>query len=235
MPKLSIVLPVYNEVATIDDIINQIQAVALEGIEKEIILVDDCSEDGTREKIGKYDGVENIKILYHEKNMGKGAALRSGFKLVSGDYVIIQDADLEYDPKEYNKLIALLIANKADVVFGSRFMGNEPHRVIFFWHFVGNTILTLLSNMFTNLNLTDMETCYKAFRAEILNRIQFQENGFGFEPEFTAKVARQRLRIYEIGVSYSGRSYAEGKKIVWKDGISALWCIIKYNLFRANK
>jgi glycosyltransferase involved in cell wall biosynthesis len=231
MIKLSILIPVYNETHTILEIVNRIQKINLAGIDKEIIIIDDFSNDGTREKIKKCE-TDTIKVLCHDKNLGKGAALRSGFSIVRGDYVIIQDADLEYDPRDYSLILQPLLENKADVVYGSRFIGNEPHRVMFFWHYVGNKLLTFFSNMLTNLNLTDMETCYKAFKADILKKVAFKENRFGFEPEFTAKVAKLRLRIYEVGISYYGRTYAEGKKINWKDGISALWCIIRYNLFR---
>lgn len=199
--------------------------------EKEIIVVDDFSTDGTREQLNEIDN-DSIKVFFHEKNRGKGAALRTGFKAVSGDVVIIQDADLEYDPKEYPKLLQPILDGKADVVYGSRFAGGEPHRVAYFWHMMGNKFLTFLSNMLTNVNLTDMETCYKAFRSEILDQITIEENRFGFEPEFTAKVAKLDVRIYEVGISYSGRSYREGKKIGWKDGFSALKCIVKYNLLR---
>lgn len=225
---LSVVIPVYNEIDSIMDILAAVKAVP---VNKEIVLVDDYSTDGTREILAnlKDDG---IHVFFHKKNMGKGAALRTGFSKVSGDIVIIQDADLEYDPQEYPKLIKLIEEGKADVVFGSRFAGGEYHRVHYFWHKVGNTILTLASNMFTNLNLTDMETCYKVFRREVLEKITVEENRFGFEPEITAKIARLNVRIYEVGISYSGRSYAEGKKIGWKDGVSAFRCILKYNLFK---
>lgn len=231
MIKLSIVIPVYNEVNTILEIVDIIQKISLAGIEKEIIIIDDFSNDGTREKIKKYEGTNNIKVLYHDKNLGKGAALRTGFSVARGDYVIIQDADLEYDPRDYSLVLQPLLENKADVVYGSRFVGNEPHRVVFFWHYVGNKLLTLFSNILTNLNLTDMETCYKAFKAGILKKIAFKEDRFGFEPEFTAKVAKLKLRIYEVGISYYGRTYVEGKKITWKDGVSAIRCILRYNFF----
>lgn len=231
MIKLSIVIPVYNEVNTILEIVDIIQKISLAGIEKEIIIIDDFSNDGTREKIKKYEGTDNIKVLYHDKNLGKGAALRTGFSVARGDYVVIQDADLEYDPRDYSLVLQPLLENKADVVYGSRFVGNEPHRVVFFWHYVGNKLLTLFSNILTNLNLTDMETCYKAFKAGILKKIAFKEDRFGFEPEFTAKVAKLKLRIYEVGISYYGRTYVEGKKITWKDGVSAIRCILRYNFF----
>ena len=229
---LSVVIPVYNEVRTIATILERIEEVNL-SFPKEIIIVDDFSTDGTREILQELsnNGEKNLKIVYHDKNQGKGAALRSGFVLASGEIVIIQDADLEYDPQEYLKLIKPILDGKADVVYGSRFSGGGPHRVLYFWHYVGNTFLTLLSNMCTNLNLTDMETCYKAFRKEVLEKIDIREKRFGFEPEITAKVAKLRCRIYEVGISYSGRSYSEGKKINWRDGVVALWCIVKYNLF----
>ena len=227
--KLSVVIPVYNEIDTLTALLDRVKSVGLD-IEKEIILVDDCSTDGTRELIENFDEVQVTKI-FHMVNQGKGAALRSGFAAATGDIVLIQDADLEYDPAEYPKLLAPILAGKADVVFGSRFQGGEPHRVFYFWHFVGNKILTLASNMFTNINLTDMETCYKVFKKTVLDRITISENRFGFEPEITAKVAKQKCRIYEVGISYSGRSYEEGKKIGWRDGVRAFWCIVRYNLF----
>ena len=229
--KLSIVIPVYNEKKYIREIVKQVQLINLPEIEKEIIIVDDYSTDGTRELLQNDLEKEVAQVVYHEENMGKGAALRTGFQYVSGDVVIIQDADLEYDPAEYEKLLKPILDGKADAVYGSRFVGSEPHRVLFFWHYVGNKLLTLLSNMFTNLNLTDMETCYKMFRKEVLDSIQIEQNRFGFEPEITAKLARGNWRIYEIGISYSGRNYAEGKKINWRDGVQALWCILKYNVF----
>lgn len=229
--KLSIVIPVYNEKKYIREIVKQVREVNLPGIEKEIIIVDDYSTDGTRDILQNVLIKEVAQVVYHEGNMGKGAALRTGFQYASGDVVIIQDADLEYDPAEYGKLLKPILDGKADAVYGSRFVGSEPHRVLFFWHYLGNKLLTLLSNMFTNLNLTDMETCYKMFRREVLDSIQIEQNRFGFEPEITAKLARGNWRIYEIGISYSGRNYAEGKKINWQDGVQALWCILKYNLF----
>lgn len=226
--KLSVVIPVYNEKDTILKIFEEVKAVNLE---KEIILVDDFSTDGTREILQSLS--ENgTRVFFHEHNKGKGAALRTGFGHVTGDIIIVQDADLEYDPRQYPKLIQPIIDGKADVVYGSRFVTGDYRRVLFFWHSVGNRFLTLLSNLLTNLNLTDMETCYKAFRREVLERITIEEDRFGFEPEITAKIAKLNLRIYETGISYSGRSYKEGKKIGWKDGISALRCILKYNLLR---
>ncbi|MCM2359468.1 MAG: glycosyltransferase family 2 protein [Geobacteraceae bacterium] len=222
------VIPIYNEKHTINEIYQRVRAV---DIDKEIILVDDFSTDGTRDILyGLADDM--TKVIMHDRNMGKGAALRTGFGHVTGDIVIIQDADLEYDPNQYPKLIQPILAGKADVVYGSRFVTGEYRRVMFFWHMVGNRFLTLLSNMLTNLNLTDMETCYKVFRREVLERISIEENRFGFEPEITAKIAKMDVRIYEMGISYSGRTYKEGKKIGWKDGFSALRCILKYNLLR---
>ena len=227
--KLTVVIPVYNEVDTLLHLIDRVQEVALD---KEIVLVDDCSTDGTRDLLRKTTFPGNVRVLYHERNQGKGAALRTGFTAAAGDVVIIQDADLEYDPQEYPKLLKPIIEGRADVVFGSRFAGGETHRVLYFWHFMGNKFLTLCSNAFTNLNLTDMETCYKVFRRDVLRQITIEENRFGFEPEITAKIPKMRLRIYEVGISYDGRSYEEGKKIGWKDGVRALWCIVKYNWFR---
>lgn len=226
--KLSVVVPIFNERNTIREVYDRIHSV---DIDKEIILVDDCSTDGTREIINELAAYDT-KVCVHEKNMGKGAALRTGFQKATGDILIIQDADLEYDPGEYPKLIRPILEGKADVVYGSRFAGGEVHRVLLFWHMQGNKLLTLLSNMFTNLNLTDMETCYKVFKRDIYSKINIEENRFGFEPEITAKVAKLRARIYEVGITYYGRTYEEGKKIGWKDGLSALKCIVKYNLFR---
>ena len=234
--KLSVVVPVFNERATIHQIVAAIGAVPLEslGLSKEIVIVDDYSADGTRDELKKLEGQPGIRVLYHERNQGKGAALRTGFAAATGDLVIVQDADLEYDPREYSKLVQPILEGRADVVFGSRFAGGESHRVLYFWHSLGNKFLTLLSNMFTDLNLTDMETCYKVFRREVLQQITVEENRFGFEPEITAKVAKLRCRVYEVGISYAGRTYDEGKKIGWRDGLRAVWCIIKYNM-RAPK
>ena len=227
--KLSVVIPCYNEKDLLPQLISLVKSTSVS--DKEIILVDDGSNDGTAELIKKNIEKEVARVIYHPVNMGKGAAIRSGLSAVTGDIVLIQDADLEYDPAEYPKLIAPIVEGKADVVFGSRFMGEGPHRVHMFWHYVGNKLLTVLSNMFTNLNLTDMETCYKVFRTEIIKSITIEQNGFGIEPELTAKVAKKHCRIYEVGISYYGRSYGEGKKITWKDGIKALYVIVRYSLF----
>ena len=227
--RLSIIIPCYNELKTIVEIINAVNAAPYP--DKEIIIVDDCSTDGTRDKLKQeieHSGRVS-KVLYHPVNQGKGAALRTGIEAATGDLVIIQDADMEYDPNEYPRLVEPILNNRADVVFGSRFLGGDAHRVLYFWHRVGNGLLTLMSNMFTNLNLTDMETCYKVFRREIIQSIKIEENRFGFEPEITAKVAKLNCRIFEVGISYYGRTYDEGKKIGWRDGVRAIYCIIKYS------
>jgi len=228
--KLSIVIPCYNERSTIAEILEAVRASPWP--EKEIIVVDDCSKDGTRDLLKGELRARLDRLVLHEVNQGKGAALRSGIAAATGDFVVIQDADLEYDPQEYPRLLAPMVEGRADVVYGSRFMGGQPHRVLYFWHRMGNGLLTLLSNMFTNLNLTDMETCYKVFRREIIQSIEIEEDRFGFEPEITAKIAKRGCRIYEVGISYYGRTYDEGKKIGYKDGFRAIWCILKYNLFR---
>ncbi|HOV11515.1 MAG TPA: glycosyltransferase family 2 protein [Bacteroidales bacterium] len=239
MTVLSVIIPAYNEGKTIHLILDKIKAVRLtDNIEKEIIIVNDCSKDNTEEAIHAYQQAHpdlNIQYFRHEKNAGKGAALHTGIKKATGDYLIIQDADLEYDPEEYNILLRPIIIGFADVVYGSRLIGGKPHRILFFWHSIGNRMLTAFSNMFTNLNLSDMETCYKLFRREFIQGITLRENRFGFEPEVTAKIARiKNIRIYEVGISYYGRTYAEGKKINWKDGFRALFCILKYGLFRSK-
>jgi glycosyltransferase involved in cell wall biosynthesis len=225
--RLSVVIPVYNEKNTIGEVLRRVRMVDLP---KEVVVVDDCSTDGTREFLQGLAPSDDLTIILQPRNAGKGAALRAGFRRVRGDIVIVQDADLEYDPAEYPVLIQPIVAGKADVVFGSRFLGG-PHRVLLFWHSVGNRILTTLSNMMTDLNLTDMETCYKVFRTDVLARFELRENRFGFEPEFTAKIARARCRVYEVPISYSGRDYSEGKKIGWKDGVAALFFIMKYRFF----
>lgn len=234
--KLSIVIPAYNEARTIHFILDKIATVQLlNGIEKEVIIVNDCSSDDTKAAVERYmkNSALPIVLYNHEVNKGKGAALHTGIKQATGDLVVIQDADLEYDPQEFNVLLKPVLDGFADVVYGSRFMGGNAHRILFFWHSIGNKVLTTLSNMFTNLNLTDMETCYKLFRREIIQRLDLKETRFGFEPEVTAKISRQPdIRIYEVGISYYGRTYAEGKKINWKDGFRAIYCILKYNLFR---
>jgi glycosyltransferase involved in cell wall biosynthesis len=229
--KLSIVIPIYNEVDTLDEIIQLVLSVDV-GMERELVLVDDCSSDGSRDKLEAHQKAHpEWKVCFHEENQGKGAALRTGFAAATGDLVLIQDADLEYDPRDYPRLLSPVLDGHADVVYGSRFLGGGPHRVVYFWHSIGNRFLTLLSNMMTDINLTDMEVCYKLFKREVLQGITIKENRFGFEVEITAKVARKkRWRIYEVPIAYYGRSYAEGKKITWKDGMRALWCILKYRV-----
>jgi len=228
--KISVVMPCFNEIKTINTIIQRVLAVDL-GMERELIIVDDSSVDGTREFLKGLNTPQDVNIIYQEVNRGKGAALRTGFANATGDIIIIQDADLEYDPREYPKLLKPILEGKADVVYGSRFVGSESHRVLYFWHSLGNRFLTLLSDVFTNLNLTDMEVCYKVFKREILKDIQLHEDRFGFEPEFTAKMARNGYSVYEVGISYYGRTYEEGKKINWKDGFRAIYVILKYGLF----
>lgn len=235
MDKLSIIIPVYNEEKTVHLILDRVKRVDLvEGIKKELIIVNDCSSDNTTGAILNYQNQNpelNIQFYEHEVNKGKGAALHTGISKASGEYLIIQDADLEYDPDEYNDLLKPVLRGEADVVYGSRFMGSNPHRILFFWHTIGNKFLTFLSNMFTNLNLTDMETCYKLFNTKMIQGLTLKENRFGFEPEVTAKISRiPKIRIYEVGISYYGRTYEEGKKIGWKDGVRAIYCILKYNI-----
>jgi glycosyltransferase involved in cell wall biosynthesis len=226
--KITVVMPVYNERQTLQTVVERVLAVPLQ---IELICVDDCSQDGSREILANLQSqYPQLRAFFQSRNLGKGAALRRGIEVATGDFVVIQDADLEYDPSEYSLLLEPLIQGKADVVYGSRFLGSRPHRVLYFWHSVGNWILTLISNCLTNINLSDMETCYKAFRREVIQAIVIEENRFGFEPEITVKVAKQRLRIYEVGISYWGRTYEEGKKIGWKDGFCALWCLLKYSL-----
>lgn len=227
--KLSVIIPCFNEFGTIQQVVGAVKQSPIKDCE--IIIVDDCSTDGTRQLLESNISKQVNQVIYHPINRGKGAALRSGFAAATGDIVIVQDADLEYDPQEFSIVIEPILNGKADVVFGSRFQGGRPHRVVYYWHMVGNKFLTNLSNMLTNINLTDMETCYKAFRREIIQSIRIQENRFGFEPEITAKVAKKNYRIYEVGISYYGRTYKEGKKIGWKDGFRAIYCILKYNLF----
>lgn len=234
--KLSIIVPVYNEEKTIRGIVDAVLNAPIlyknANIDKEIIIVDDCSKDQTRSILSTELESKVDKVIYHEVNKGKGAAIRTGIQHMTGDFMVVQDADLEYDPNEYSKLLLPIIEGKADVVYGSRFSGSDAHRVLYFWHYKGNQFLTMLSNMFSNLNLTDMETCYKTFKKEIIQNIHLEQNRFGFEPEVTAKIAKiPNIRIYEVGISYYGRTYQEGKKINWKDGFSAIWCIVRYNLF----
>jgi glycosyltransferase involved in cell wall biosynthesis len=234
--KLSIIIPAYNEERTIHFILDKVKTVQLiQNIEKEIIITNDCSKDDTEGAIQRYmadNPDQNIQYFKHEVNKGKGAALHTGISKATGDFVVIQDADLEYDPQEYNILLKPILDGFADVVYGSRFMGGRPHRILFFWHTIGNKFLTFLSNMFTNLNLSDMETCYKMFRRETIQALALKENRFGFEPEVTARISRiPNIRIYEVGISYYGRTYEEGKKIGWRDGVRAIYCILKYNIF----
>lgn len=245
--KLTVVIPVYNEINYILTVLSRVQQVTIVGIELELVVVDDCSQDGTRELLleavrlkasgqtettlrNEMVRLDNLRIFFQSRNQGKGAALRRGVAEANGDIILIQDADLEYDPGEYPNLLAPILAGKADVVFGSRFAGGEPHRVFYFWHALGNRFLTLLSNILTNLNLTDMECCYKVFRSDVIKQLHLEENRFGIEPEITAKISQLGCRIYEVGVCYAGRTYAEGKKIGWRDGFRAIWCILKYNL-----
>ena len=234
--KISVIIPAYNEERTVKTILDKVTGITLiNQIQLEIIIVNDCSTDKTKEVIQNYiinNKTTNIVYYEHEKNKGKGAAIHTGIKKSTGEYIIVQDADLEYDPEEFNHLLKPVFKDNADVVYGSRFMGNNPHRILFFWHSIGNKVLTTLSNMLSNLNLTDMETCYKLIRSDIIKKINLKENRFGFEPEVTAKLARiPNIKIYEVGISYYGRTYQEGKKIGWKDGFRALYCILKYNLF----
>jgi len=227
--KISVIIPCFNERGTIEQVVDAVRAAPIENIE--IVIVDDGSTDGTIDVLKEKVAKRADRILYQSRNQGKGGALRAGFAVATGDIILIQDADLEYNPIDYPVLLAPILSGNADVVFGSRFLGGRPHRVFYFWHMVGNRFLTLLSNMFTNLNLTDVETCYKVFRASLLKNLDLRENGFGFEPEVTAKLAKTHCRIYEVGISYSGRTYAEGKKVNWKDGVRAIYAILRYNLF----
>jgi glycosyltransferase involved in cell wall biosynthesis len=227
--KISVIIPCFNERRTIEQVVDAVRAAPIENIE--IVIVDDGSTDGTIDVLKEKVAKRVDRILYQPRNQGKGAAVRAGFAAATGDIILIQDADLEYNPTDYPVLLAPILSGNADVVFGSRFLGGRPHRVFYFWHMVGNRFLTLLSNMFTNLNLTDVETCYKVFRASLLKNLDLRENGFGFEPEVTAKLAKTHCRIYEVGISYSGRTYAEGKKVNWKDGVRAIYAILRYNLF----
>ena len=230
MPRISVVIPCFNEEKTIEAVVDAVRGAGLPDLE--IVIVDDGSTDGTAQVIANAVAPKVQQALRHETNRGKGAALRTAFQAVTGDIVIVQDADLEYDPRDYPRLLQPILENRADVVFGSRFTGGESHRVLYFWHSVMNKALTLLSNMLTDLNLTDMEVCYKVFRRDVIDRIEIEEDRFGFEPEITAKIAKLGCRIYEVGITYAGRTYAEGKKIGWRDGLRAIWCILKYNLLR---
>ena len=233
MKTLSIVIPVYNERQTIADVLDRVRMAPTPGLKKALVVVDDCSTDGTADYL-RGISADGLLCLFHDRNRGKGAALRTGFAHATGDIILVQDADLEYDPEDYPKLLRPIVEGKADVVFSSRFLGGDHHRVLYFWHAVGNKLLTLLSNMSTNLNLTDMESCYKVFKREVIEKFHLEENRFGFDPEIVAKVARLPWRIYEVGVSYAGRTYQEGKKITWKDGIRVLWCIVKYSRSRSH-